>query len=147
MMHLSEPAFKTGMRRLDGRFTLPKPASLDQLYEYLEHRLTDRMFAEALEKLWAEAHRFPRPYDFIEAAPPYDPYEEEGSLFLPPRRCPVSDPPRIAVRRGSDRHREWQRVLEQRRSHGHTFERDPEGYAVVRAGTMTFRLPVVEVVE
>ena len=141
---LTESAFQNGMSKLTVRFELPKrrgAALMDELYDYLKRRITDEQFQAACETLFAEALRFPRPIDFLENAPDYEPMRQMISAGVPD---PKLDAPRILVRRGSPEHRKWLRDLEDRKVAGERFVRDDAGYAITHAG---FRLPIVEVVE
>ncbi len=140
---LSESAFRNGISKLTVRFDLPKKrgsALLDELYAYLEHRISDVQFVASCEVLFAEALRFPRPVDFLENAPEYAP---ETPLIAAGVSDPKRDAVAILVRRGSREHKGWLRTLEERKGAGQFFTRDEAGYAVTHAG---FRLPVVEVV-
>ena len=141
---LTESAFRNGISKLTVRFELPKrrgAALMDELYDYLKRRITDQQFQAACETLFAEALRFPRPIDFLENAPDYEPMRPMISAGVPDPKVNVT---RILVRRGSPEHRKWMRTLEERRHARQHFVRDDAGYAVTHAG---FRLPVVEVVE
>ena len=140
---LTESAFQNGMSKLTVRFDLPKrrgAALMDELYDYLKRRITDQQFLASCETLFAEALRFPRPIDFLENAPDYEPLRPMISAGVPD---PKVDAPRILVRRGSLDHRKWIRTLEERRHARQQFVRDAAGYAITHAG---FRLPVVEIV-
>ena len=139
---LTESAFRNGIDKLTFRFDLGKKrlGMLDELYSYLKRRITDQQFEGACETLYAEAQRFPRPIDFLENAPEYEPTDP----LLPARVSnPKVDAVVILVRRGSREHQKWLRTLSERREARHRFERDLEGYAITHAG---FRLPVVDVV-
>lgn len=142
---LSESAFETGISKLSVRFDLGKKGRsvelLDQLYAYLKTRISDVQFVRSCETLFAEAVRFPRPVDFLENAPDYEP---NRPMIAGPVPDPTVDAARILVRRGSVEHKKWMRTLEERRAARQYFTRDEAGYAVTHAG---FRLPIVEVVE
>ena len=139
---LTEGAFRNGIDKLTFRFDLGKKRlnKLDELYAYLKRRITDQQFEAACSTLYAEAHRFPRPIDFLENAPEFEPVDP---LIAPRVPDPKVDAVRILVRGGSREHQAWLRTLNERRAAGQRFYRDDAGYAVTHAG---FRLPIVEVV-
>lgn len=67
-MTLSRSAFEAGWRMLTTRFNVNQAAK-DGYYAFLGPRLTDEEYRRACEHLFADAHRFPRPQDFIDAKP------------------------------------------------------------------------------
>lgn len=65
---LTRDTFEQGWATLCTRFTGPKAAK-EGYYTYLGPRMTDKQFQGACGHLFAHSARFPKPHDFVEAAP------------------------------------------------------------------------------
>jgi hypothetical protein len=91
-----------------------EPDEANRYYRYLSPKIdTDQMVA-ASEKLWAEASRWPKPADWLEAAPPSKvPMLKAGPVG---DRDPYWQPVHMILE-GSIAHRRWQGVLKYRDEH------------------------------
>lgn len=114
---LSKSAFAVGIQRIELRFPKQKMPSgaLDEYYDWLRWKLTDEQFLEASKVLFAEATRYPRPLDFIQAAP-----ELETQRIPEEDRDRAYEAPEILVLRGSKAHKRWLRQFADRERAGVT---------------------------
>jgi len=128
---LTKQAFAQGMKRVELRFDKKlKMEALEEYYEFLKYKLTDDQMEAASKRVFAEASRYPRPADFIEAAPPPEVKyqgEREDNPFVPVR---------IPILAGSKAHRTWLRTCE---------ERDRAGIHIPSHNRDGFPAPVVVV--
>jgi len=110
---LSKEAFKDGMQRIELRFDKKlKGGGLDEYYAFLKLKLTDTQFISASKTLFAESTRYPRPVDFIEAAPPADPVHRMEQVQSP------YEPVKIYVKEGSAAHAKYRRTWNDRARDG-----------------------------
>jgi hypothetical protein len=128
---LSDLAFQEGIKRIESRFDKKlKVSALKEYYDYLKLKLTDEQFIAASRALFAESTRYPRPVDFVEAAPPNDPVyrgEQDGNPY---------EPVKLYVKEGSSAHKQYLRVWAQR---------DRDGVQVPSHSRDGFPAPVVVV--
>ena len=106
---LSMEAFRDAIVRIELRFDKKlKAAALDEYYEFLKLKLNDSQMRAASKVLFAESQRYPRPADFLEAAPPLDrePYHEQDH--------DPYEPVRIYIKEGSRAHQQWLKVFNER---------------------------------
>lgn len=106
---LTREAFRDAMKRIELRFDKkPKGAALEEYYEYLKLKLSDEQMRIASKTLFAESTRYPRPVDFIEAAPPTESKsytEEDRNPFIPVK---------LYIKESSRAHQEWIRTCNER---------------------------------
>ena len=95
------------------------PEEANRYYRYLSPRLDTAQFVAASEHLWAESARFPKPKDFVDAAP------ASATKALPSEgdRDPYHQPIKMVLR-GSVAHREWEATVDRRRKAGIPVEDD-----------------------
>jgi hypothetical protein len=106
---LTREAFREGIDRMELRFDRRlKSGALDEYYDYLKMKLTDRQYIAASRVLFAESIRYPRPVDFVENSPPSE-AEYQGERDHNPY-----EPVKLYVKQGSEAHMQYLRIWAER---------------------------------
>jgi hypothetical protein len=128
---VSREAFRDALTRIELRFDRKlKGAALEEYYDFLKLKLTDEQIHIASKTLFAESTRYPRPVDFLEAAPPAESQhytEEDRNPFIPVK---------LYIKESSRAHQEWIRTCN---------ERDRAGVVVPTESRDGYPAPVVVV--